>query len=92
MIDAMYFNAHRTASNLRAKNGGPTTSAAASSCARKALQAPQPDRDQVRSSEGLAPDRDPVRPIRKDLPFRRRPHRNRPVLALTINQSGAKRP
>ena len=31
MIDATYLKAHRTASSLRAKKGGPTTSAAASS-------------------------------------------------------------
>ncbi len=36
MIDATYLKAHRTASSLRAKKGGPMTSAGASSGARKA--------------------------------------------------------
>jgi len=36
MIDATYLKAHRTASSLRAKKGGPTTSAAASSGERRA--------------------------------------------------------
>lgn len=30
----------------------------------------------------------PIRPMRKDLPLRRRPRRNRHLLALTINESG----
>ena len=36
MIDTTYFKANRTASSLRAKKGGPMTSAGASSGARKA--------------------------------------------------------
>jgi hypothetical protein len=36
MIDATYLKAHRTASSLRAKKGGPMTSAGASLGARKA--------------------------------------------------------
>jgi hypothetical protein len=36
MIDATYLKAHRTASSLRAKKGGPTTSAVASSGERRA--------------------------------------------------------
>ena len=38
--------------------------------------------------EGLAPHRNPLRQMRKDLPLRRRPRRNRHVLALTINEFG----
>ncbi len=36
MIGATYLKAHRTASSLRAKKGGPATSAGARSGARKA--------------------------------------------------------
>lgn len=53
------------------------------------IQAPQPHRDHVRQVEGLAPHRHPLRQVSEGLPLRRRLGRNRPVLALKINESGA---
>jgi transposase len=53
------------------------------------LQTPQPHRDHVRQPEGLAPHRYTLRQRREDFPVRRRLGRYRPVLALTINESGA---
>jgi transposase len=41
-----------------------------------------------RPTERLAQGRNPLRQVSQDLPVRRRPRRNRHVLALTINESG----
>jgi len=53
------------------------------------LSLPQPDRDYVRQIEGLEELRNTLRKMRQDLPTRRCIGRNRPVLALRINRSGA---
>ena len=46
------------------------------------LQTPQPDRDHVRASEGLATGRNAIRQVPEGLPLRRRPRRYRHVLAM----------
>jgi IS5 family transposase len=53
------------------------------------IQTPQQDRDHVRPSEGLAAGRNALRQMPEGLPLSRSPRRNRLVLALTINESGA---
>jgi transposase len=55
----------------------------------KTLSAPLSELDNVRSIEGLAPHRNPLRQVRQNLPLRRRPRRNRNLLALTINEPGS---
>lgn len=52
------------------------------------LRTPQPDQAHVRRAEGLAPHRDPLRPMRQDLPLRRRTRRYRPLLTLKVKASG----
>ncbi len=54
-----------------------------------ALSSPKPDRDQVRSPQGLAPRRHTLRQMRNDLPLRRGPRRNCHLLPLTINEAGS---
>ena len=53
------------------------------------MRCPVTDRDHVRSAEGLATQRHPLRPMRRDLPLCHRLRRHRHLLALTINESGA---
>ena len=53
------------------------------------LQTAEQDRDHVRQTEGLAPDRYPLRQVRQDLPLSRRTRRHRYLLALMINEYGA---
>ena len=52
-------------------------------------QASQPHRDHVRAAEGLATGCNTLRPMPQGLPLGHRPRRNRLVLALKINESGA---
>ncbi len=53
------------------------------------IQTPQQDRDHVRQAQGLATGGNALRQMPEGLPLRCRSSRNRPLLALTINESGA---
>ncbi len=53
------------------------------------IQATQPHRDHVWSSEGLAPHRHPLRQMPQGLPVSHRIGRRGHLLAMTINESGA---
>ena len=53
------------------------------------IQTPQQDRDHVREAQGLATGGNALRQMPEGLPLRCRLSRNRPLLALIINESGA---
>ena len=53
------------------------------------LQTPKPHRDHVRKAQGLAARRHPIRQMPHRLPLSDRSRRDRPVLALTVKESGA---
>ena len=62
---------------------GPEVARQANQARQATLQTPQPDRDHVRAAERLAQGRNALRQMPEGLPLRRRPRRNRHVLAMT---------